>query len=341
MQALRLVTAALVLAAPAVAQQWTDDFDRPDSDAPGPDWTESYGDMDVRNMMGVEGTGSANSKMAHNTASILYTDCIATVRMGRMDNGSGYVALIMGDGGGRNLFTKLQDNNGDRLFDTIYFYSNDNGTSYGTGSVVITTPVAECQLTVYVTNGGDTMNVDIDENYDGTPEQHYENNGILGFAASLGTGLGIGAWSGANWDDWSGGTGETLTGTPSSISMTTGGSQVLSMDVGAAFAGKTYQILGSLTGTAPGVTYTGVNVPLNFDPYLLFTLLNPNTPLLNGSAGSLNSLGQATAVLTIGPGSDPALAGLPLNHAGIVIDFAGPSLILTAATNAAPCTLTP
>jgi hypothetical protein len=136
-------------------------------------------------------------------------------------------------------------------------------------------------------------------------------------------------------------TGAGMTGTPDQVSVSAGGVQVLQMSVGAQHAGKSYQVLGSVSGTAPGITHTGVNVPLNPDAYLIFTLLNPNSPLLNGSGGVLNSLGQATAVFTLPAASDPSLAGLVVNHAGIVLDLAGGFVVVADATNAAPLTLVP
>jgi hypothetical protein len=132
-----------------------------------------------------------------------------------------------------------------------------------------------------------------------------------------------------------------LSGSPESISLSAGGSQVLFIDLDDGLVGKSYQVLGSVTGTQPGITYTDVLVPLNVDPYLIFTLLNPNTPPLSGSSGTLNSLGQATAVLTLPPASDPSLAGLVVNHAAIVLDVVGGSIVILESTNAADLLLVP
>jgi outer membrane protein assembly factor BamB len=132
-----------------------------------------------------------------------------------------------------------------------------------------------------------------------------------------------------------------ISGTPDQISVSAGGSQVLFVDMDDSLAGKSYQVLGSASGTQPGVTYTGVNVPLNYDAYLVFTLLNPNSPLLNGSGGILNSLGQATAIFTLPPASDPSLAGLVVNHAAIVLDVVGGFVVIVEATDAADLLLTP
>jgi hypothetical protein len=133
----------------------------------------------------------------------------------------------------------------------------------------------------------------------------------------------------------------TMLGVPDQLSVSAGGSQVLSMDVDDSHAGKSYQVLGTASGTTPGFPYTGQVIPLNPDGYTIFTLLNPNTPPLSGSGGILNSLGQATTVLTVPPGSDPALIGLTFHHAGVVIELLGGFFVVTDVTVAAPVTLLP
>jgi hypothetical protein len=132
----------------------------------------------------------------------------------------------------------------------------------------------------------------------------------------------------------------SMTGAPDQVSLSAGGSQVLSLNVGASEAGKSYQVLGTVSGDTPGFVYTGMMIPLNPDPYTVFTLLNPNSPLLNGSGGVLNSLGQATAVLTLPPASDPSMAGLTVHHAGVVLEILG-TIVVTKVTNAASCQLVP
>jgi streptogramin lyase len=132
-----------------------------------------------------------------------------------------------------------------------------------------------------------------------------------------------------------------ILGSPDQLSLAAGGSQKLSVFLDPAHAGGPYLVLGSVTGTTPGVTFAGVTVPLNLDGYLMFTLLNPNTPLLNGSSGVLNSLGQATAVLSLPPASDPSLAGLTVQHAALALDLSGGSVALVDVTGTAELALVP
>jgi hypothetical protein len=327
--------AILALSTSVAAQNWSDDFDRPDSDVMGPDWTEIYGDIDILNNQGYEGSGG-NSKMAHNSATVPYTDAVVTVKFEPLNPGSGYVAIIIGDGGSRNLFTKIQDNDGDQRYETIFFYSKDNGTSWGGGSIQVSQPMRSGVMTCYVTANGDRMNVDFDTDFDGIVDQHYENDGILGFAGSLGTGLALGAWSNAAFDDWVGGTGETLTGAPASISMATGGAQALTLNAGAALAGNPYFLAGSVSGTSPGIPLLGETVPLNFDAYTNMTVTGGGGVLFPVS-GVVGPTGQGNANFILP--ALPSLIGLQVNHAGLVLDLGTGTLLLV--TNAASCDLVP
>ena len=54
-----------------------------------------------------------------------------------------------------------------------------------------------------------------------------------------------------------------ISGTPDQVSVSAGGSQVLAIDMNDALAGKSYQVLGSVTGSEPGLSYAGEQVPLN------------------------------------------------------------------------------
>ena len=57
--------------------------------------------------------------------------------------------------------------------------------------------------------------------------------------------------------------------------------------------------------------------------YLIYTLLNPNVPPYAGTLGLLDAGGEATATLTVPPGSPPALAGLAIHHAFLVFAASG------------------
>jgi len=131
------------------------------------------------------------------------------------------------------------------------------------------------------------------------------------------------------------GTALSLTTDTPFVSLSTGGTQALSVDHGAGHAGNTYLLLGSASGISPGLTLTGVYVPLNYDGYLVYSAQFPNLAPLGNTLGTLDANGRAQATWTLPPGLPAGLAGLSLEHASIVIS--GTSLV--DSSNAMPMTL--
>ena len=89
--------------------------------------------------------------------------------------------------------------------------------------------------------------------------------------------------------------------------------------------GRSYGILGSVTGTAPGLPVGSVVLPLNYDPFMSTVVTLWNTSAFTDFVGSLSASGRAKATFdTLGP-IDPALAGYTLYFAYLLtgpIDFA-------------------
>lgn len=127
-----------------------------------------------------------------------------------------------------------------------------------------------------------------------------------------------------------------LSTSPSELSLGTGGQQLLHLDAGESLAGKPYLVLGSAHGTSPGVVLGTVTVPLNFDKYFALTARQPNGSYLVNAAGLLDQAGQAEAAFQLPAGAPPALLGLTLNHAFVVIDGAA-----VFASNPEPLSFTP
>ena len=92
-------------------------------------------------------------------------------------------------------------------------------------------------------------------------------------------------------------------------------SLAIDIDAGVRNAGRRYILVGSVSGTAPGIELEKVHVPLNADAYLRFTEQNPNSPILAHSSGVLDEHGRASATFT----PDARFAGLTVNHAFIVL----------------------
>jgi hypothetical protein len=109
---------------------------------------------------------------------------------------------------------------------------------------------------------------------------------------------------------------------PSAVSTATGGSHVMQLDAGVANAGNIYIIAGSVSGTRPGFTLFGQQVPLNIDYWFNLSLSAANTAVYANTFGTLDAQGRATASFNM-PAGYPAFAGTLVNHAYGVIDNAG------------------
>jgi hypothetical protein len=135
---------------------------------------------------------------------------------------------------------------------------------------------------------------------------------------------------------------QPLTGSPSTASVSTGGIQTLDIDGGVANAGNPYLLVGSLSGTSPGLPIDSFVLPLNFDQYFQYTLSNPNTPPLNNSFGILDGQGKSQAFFVLPIGANPNLVGLTAHHAFAVIGFVPPPIpVITTVSNAVGVTFTP
>ena len=98
-------------------------------------------------------------------------------------------------------------------------------------------------------------------------------------------------------------------------------------------------MLGSFSGTAPGIAGFSLVLPLNLDVYLLHTLEHPNTPPLASSLGVLDGSGDGQAFFALAAGAAPGVAGTTLHHAYAVLDLAAGTAVLTS--NPVPITLLP
>jgi hypothetical protein len=124
-----------------------------------------------------------------------------------------------------------------------------------------------------------------------------------------------------------------------SISLGTGGSQVLTIHGGPTQAGWTYFTFGSVTGTAPGIDFGGgLVLPLNFDVYMNLTIFKPSLGAFGNFRGTLDGSGQAVATFTFPALMDPSLIGVTINHACLTGAILG---VAEAASNAVPVLLAP
>ena len=107
----------------------------------------------------------------------------------------------------------------------------------------------------------------------------------------------------------------------------------LSLDAGPTYAGRSYVVLGSMTGTSPGTTLPGgLTLPLNWDYFTRFVRLVSNTVIFQSFASTLDGAGSATATIdTQGP-IDPVLIGETAHFAYALIspyDFVSNAIPVT------------
>jgi len=124
----------------------------------------------------------------------------------------------------------------------------------------------------------------------------------------------------------------SLIGSGTELSLAAGGLVRLELQAGPALAGEVFIVLGTGSGTVPGLKFGGLELTLNPDPYFFHTLNEPSTLPLFHSIGTLDQEGVAETIFFMPPGIDPILAGLLLHHAGAVLD---PSTYLPELTTTA------
>lgn len=123
------------------------------------------------------------------------------------------------------------------------------------------------------------------------------------------------------------------------ISLAAGGAQHWSLDGGAGQAAFVYGILGTASGTSPGLQVGALHVPLNVDDYTAFSAGSANAAPFFDTVGALDGVGRAQARFEIPPGLPASLAGLKLHHAFLSIDLSTGAIALVS--NAVPLTLVP
>ena len=132
-----------------------------------------------------------------------------------------------------------------------------------------------------------------------------------------------------------------LSSETSQISVSAGGVQQLELQALPEHAAHTYLVLGSASGSSPGIALDGgMLLELVPDAYLAHTLSALNHPPLANSLGKLDALAHATASFHLPPASNPVLVGQRLHHVGLVLEFA-PSLEIVALTAPLELTLIP
>ncbi len=131
----------------------------------------------------------------------------------------------------------------------------------------------------------------------------------------------------------------TLAAAVHEISLSAGGAAPFVLRAGAAHAGSIYWMLGSLSGTSPGIAnFGGLRLPLNLDPYLVLTLKQPFNPLFHSYFGLLDENGEGAAAMIVPPGTDAEFVGILFHHAYVAMAVSG---IADLISNPVPLTTVP
>lgn len=120
-----------------------------------------------------------------------------------------------------------------------------------------------------------------------------------------------------------------------SLSVSSGGTQTLTLALDPSYAGRRYRLLGSASGTTPGFPLGSVSVPLVFDRYTRFTLDAAGGPILPDAIGLVPGSGRAKLHVVLPPGGMSELVGETLHHAVVLTDH------LDLVTEAVPLQLLP
>lgn len=175
---------------------------------------------------------------------------------------------------------------------------------------------------------------DLNQYNDIAPLGDLNGDGHADFAAAI-----------ANAYNFSDGAAHVFSGTVMTLSTDVHGARVrttdrqnMTLDAGIEHAGKIYLMLGTVSGTSPGTPLGAVHLPLNYDFYFDWLARLPNT-IVQGSLGTLDAAGQASASFRMINAIPLSMAGTVMHHAYIVIptDFSGFDLV----SNAVPLTLLP
>ena len=100
-------------------------------------------------------------------------------------------------------------------------------------------------------------------------------------------------------------------------------------------------MLGSQSGTSPGLPLGNVTLPLNIDNYTVLMLIAPNQGPVSGAFGLLDGQGRSQASFDLGVGQADDLIGLTIHHAYIVLDLQSMTDPFPFASQAVPLTLAP
>lgn len=169
-----------------------DDFNRPDANTLGPNWTVVAGGAMIT---GNRAAALNNTQYPNMVVYSGLTASSAFVDVYSVGNDLQYVALVLGySSASANYFIKVQNQDWDTSFERYAFYFGNNG---GGLFAYLSQPFASGRISA--TFSGNTAYLYIDTNFDGIPEQVYSHT----YATPVtGSGVGLGFYGAAQADNF-------------------------------------------------------------------------------------------------------------------------------------------
>ena len=201
--------ALLALAASASAQSWSDDFNRANGPIGG-NWTAVSGTWAISGNQGTHTAATTNSILQHTLATGSYVSSVTELDViSNAGTASYFAGVLIGLGGTDAIMVKIQDQSTTVTgFSNIGIYRRTSATAWGTwtgtgtGFGNLSAPFVSGRLKVFFPNP-DTIQVDIDTDFNGTADQTYTKTGVSSIAANFGQLHGICAWNTtAVFDNW-------------------------------------------------------------------------------------------------------------------------------------------
>lgn len=193
---LLLALAGSVVATTAYSANFFDNFNRPDANDLGPNWTHTAGTIGI-----VNNRAQAPAQVTNVALVTGYSDIAANTAVSfdvfHTTQSTAYAAAILGyTDAATSIFVKVQDNLSAGNFNRAFFYVGDNGLS---GSVLYVDLTPFSAGRVYVSFAGTVATLNIDTNFDLIMDQTYSAD--YGSSA-YGLGAGLAAYGDAEIDNY-------------------------------------------------------------------------------------------------------------------------------------------
>lgn len=187
----------------AYAADIFDDFNRPNSTDLGPNWNENKTDFYIEDNKCKAVGSNIYMTWAGTPNTLPYYQVVGQWDVFAPTGTLAYTGLRTGVGGTYEMMIKLQSQSSAGTFTHIGFYRGSTPGSYsawtgGKGFVTLTTKFAEGRITQYFKQGNnDEVFIDIDTDFNGTPDYTYSSPGVAAWGGQMGTGVGIAAYGSA------------------------------------------------------------------------------------------------------------------------------------------------